>query len=401
MSILSSFTDKAQNTGQGMLDKGATAVGFGNKKQKQSLEESRQLSDAQRADMTGQSADITSAGKDYMGGLKSSYGDYTKQRDQYTSDYLKGLSGLQDQATSQANDARKTYSTDIQPRMKGMMEDAQKEASGAMTLAEAGDPNNAVAKSVRDMYEQQAVAEGNRGKADVGVLSSLGAQATAQQLGGMPALTGSGMQLLQARNMSQASGAYTNAQNRMQGLRDQGLNQGFAQSSAQYDRGQAAKDRYTKSVGNFEGSMNNNLAREKDFRGEQEGYDATKMGVGLGNSREDLGFNQGLAGQQYGINQADTLRNMGISADYYGSGQTAIQNQIAMQNADASQRRGILGGMITAGSAAAGGVAGGPQGAAQGAQAGSAVSAGFNNPQSNANYQAPGNYSQRYAGYAQ
>lgn len=120
----------------------------------------------------------------------------------------------------------------------------EKEAKARMTMAQAQDPNNPVAVAFRNFYEQQAGAEGKKGLADVGVLSALGAQATAGQMGGGVPMTTGAMQALQAQNMGQSGQAFANVQKRMQGLRDQGIAQGWAQTEAAYGRGQDALNRF-------------------------------------------------------------------------------------------------------------------------------------------------------------
>lgn len=63
-------------------------------------------------------------------------------------------SELQNEAERQSEDATKVYNT-LTPRYEDVMNEAQAEAAGAMTLQQSMDPNNKVAAGTRDLYGQQ------------------------------------------------------------------------------------------------------------------------------------------------------------------------------------------------------------------------------------------------------
>jgi len=152
------------------------------------------------------------------------------------------------------------------------MEQADQNASQAMSLKDAGDMNNPVQQGVRAFFERQAVNQGRAGMQDVGMLQSLGAQANAQQMGVGAPMTGAQMMMMQQGNAAQAGQAFANTQKRMQNLRDQGIAQGLNQSNMQYDRGQQAVDTAARQRQNFMGAEQSDQERRKGNRGEQYGF---------------------------------------------------------------------------------------------------------------------------------
>lgn len=272
---------------------------------------------------------------------------------QYDKGYLKQTAGLEKEAQDQANNATAVYKNDISPRFKQIMENAGQEARGAMTLQEAGDPNNRVQQAVRAMYDQQGEGVRKQGLADSGVLAAMGAQATAQQMGVGGPMTGSQMQLLSANNAQQGGQAFARAQQNMQRLKEQGIDRGFTESSNQYARGVDAKDFYNRSIANYEGAMDNDIARQRGFRQERGGLQSQMQGVRMGGQGRELGYNnQVYGGQQQAINQA-----------------------IAQANADNAARSA----MATAGMQAAGTFFGGMYGGKDGAAAGGQFGQGAGN----------------------
>lgn len=300
-----------------------------------------------------------------------------KELDQYKGikDYnVREYMGVQDQlrrdAEAQAQDARQTYTNTIQPQLKNAMETARSNASQAMTLSQAGDPNNQIHQAVRGLYDQQAQGVRQQGLADYGVLAALGNQATAGQMGTGAPMTGAQTQLLQSANLGQASLAYNRAQQQMARLKEQGIEKGFQESDRQYQRGTEARDAYNRSIGNFESAMDRNLDREKGFRDTRQAYAADKMGVHLGSARENLGLEQGYAGLEHQLNTGNSQRMLGALSDYYGGYQQGLANQIAGANASNAARAGLFGAGITAAGTIGGAMIGGPAGAAAGAAAG-------------------------------
>lgn len=350
-------------------------MGMDTSKQEKELEKSKKIRERQYADTQGVLG--TMAGYDQT---------YDKQADQYTGSYLRKVNALEDEANDQAKSAQRTYSNNIQPRFKGIMEQAGRDARHAMSLKEAGNPNNSVHRAVRGMYDQQAQNVGRQGLADVGVLNAMGAQATAQQMGVGGPMTNAQMQLMQANNMQQSGAAYARAQQQMDRLREQGIERGFQESDAQYARGQMAKDRYERSIGNYEGAMDRNIDRQRGFRGERQALGADIFGTSLGRARDRRDTHMGIS-----------QRQLGAMNNYYAGQQEGVAQKIALQNANNAAQAQIIGGVLGAGGTAAGAYYGGAGGAQQGGQAGrniggAGAQAQAPTPSYQYNYQQPATY---------
>lgn len=327
-------------------------------------------------------------------GYQSSYmGDYNKAQS--------NLKKLKDDASAQAKDASKTYSNTIKPELVNAMEDAKKQAGQAMSLKDAGNPNNAVHKAVREMYDKQAAGVGKQGLADAGVLSALGAQSLAGQLGG-GTFTGGQMQAMAGANLSQSGQAYARAQQRMNDLRQQGIDRGFDESAAQYERGERARDRYSGSIMNIQNAQGANIAQQQGLRGEIGGYDNQSYGMAQDKNAMYLGTQGGMAGLGYAQKQGQSARELGRIGDYYGGQQAGIAGRMGQSGA---QSGGIMGMIGQIGGSAAGGYFGGPGGAAAGGAAGKqALSGGSSQapagqPSGNQGVQAGGGYYNYGNGY--
>ena len=227
----------------GFLSGGATAlkkIGYKAPKVKVGGAIGKAINEGNLTDITGaqQTAKIDQ-------GIGGWYGDITgknagkKESDRLRAEQTKMFGQLSEQEKAMTAAEQANYNRMADPSLG-----IESEAKSRMTMAQAQDPNNPVAVAFRNFYEQQATGEKNKGLADVGVLSALGAQATAGQLGGGIPMTTGGMQALQAQNMGQSGQAFANVQKRMQALRDQGIAQGWAQTDKSYDRGQQALGRY-------------------------------------------------------------------------------------------------------------------------------------------------------------
>jgi len=311
---------------------------------------------------------------------------YQAGRDSKLRDMYRDIDQLRGQSESQGSDARKTYSNTIQPRLKGIMETAGNEAGDAMTLKQAGDPNNAIHTAVRDMYGQQAQGVQKQGMADFGVMSALGAQAAAGQFGA-PMTQGQQANIYSA-NQSQAGEAYAQAQRRMNDLKQQGIDRGFDESNRQYERGQGAKDRYRQSIGDVAGAERDFHQGQRGFRDEQYGYGADKFGLGMGRVSEDYGLDQQRSGIKHGQVYGKGERDLTAMGNRYGTGQQILGNRMA---ADAGARQGFGSFLGSMGGAAMGGWAGAAGSAAAGSQAGGS--------RQNNNAQA-GNDTRNYSNYA-
>jgi hypothetical protein len=247
---------------------------------------------------------------------KAATDKYRLARNPVYEKYQTQLTDLSTKAGDQAKDATKTYDNQIQPRLLSIMNQAQTESGGAMSLKDAGDPNNSVNQAWRGMYEQQAQGVGKRALADVGVMNSLGAQATANQLGGMGgAVSTNAMLALQGQNMGQSGQAYARAQQQMQGLRDQVLEVGRQESNSQYNRGQAAKDRYTGSVRDFAGADADYQDRMAGYRGEQGGYSDKSFGAGKDLASDDFGIDRDRTSLEADITRTQATDDFGINKE--------------------------------------------------------------------------------------
>lgn len=321
-------------------------------------------------DTQGVLGKMNKSDSDYLSKMKTGMDTYQASRAPIVSDYIGKQKDLEDQATNQARDASVAYSSEIQPRLKGIMEQSQQQADQAMSLQDAGDPNNKVQQAVRSMYNNQASEVGKRGLQDVGVLNALGSQATSNQMSSSGApTTGSQLQLLNANNQSQSGAAFAKTQQQMQGLRQQGIDQGFTQSANQYDRGVNAKNAYSNSVGAYGAGVDQNIARQQNLRGEQQGYNSDIFGTNLGVAREDYGMGTGYDTLNHNLDQGQGERAIGSINQKYGGQQQTIKDQIAQANASNAAKAGYF----KAGAQAVGTGIGSYFGGAAGGQAGNSM----------------------------
>ena len=351
----------------GVQSAASKAVGWDRSKQKDLAEQSGRLSDQEINDRQGVLDQMSAADRQYSANYGSRMDEYLGKSQKSGMTYRDTLARNQQQARDQATNAQTTYTNDIQPRLKSTMEDAQRQAGSAMSLADAGDPNNSVHKAVRGMYDEQAQGVGKQGVADYGVLSALGAQATQNTMGAGGPMTGAQMQLSQAQNQQAASRAYAISRQRMDALKQQGIDRGFEQSNAQYNRGQDAKDRYERSIGNYEGGMDRNIARQGRFRDEDTGYGQGIMGVERGLAQEEFQGRDSVDSLNRQNAYGQSNRALSQLDARYGNQQSQIANQMAQANAENAARSGMFGGILQAGAAGAGAYFGGAQGAQTGA----------------------------------
>jgi len=308
--------------------------------------------------------------KAYRGSIKTSGQTYLDTIKGNAGTYKEKLGGLMREAEGQSKSVENTYSNTIQPQLKSMLDDAQREASGAMTLQQAGDPNNAVHQATRNMFNTEASNVQNQGLAASGVLGSLGAQNASMAFGANGPMTVGQQQALYAASQGQAGQAFANAQRKMNDLRQQGILQGYVESDRQYQRGQGAKDRHRQAVGDVSGAEADYLQRTKGLREERGRGAADVMGIdtGLANAERDYKMDVAGADKQNAYNKANrdtAVVNARISA------QQALQNAMAGgRNAVMQQNAQYAGAAGTVGGAVAGGYFGGPAGAAAGSAAG-------------------------------
>lgn len=282
---------------------------------------------------------------------------YLDQAKYLVDDYGRSLDALGQQAAGQATDARQTYSNSILPAYKEAMQTAQKNASQAMTLAEAGDPNNPIMKGIRQLYNQQGESVRKQGQQDFGVLSSLGAQAAQGQFGASGPMTAGMMGQIYGANQAQAGDAYARAQQRVYDLQNQGLDKSFDQSNQIYQFGQQAQGRYSDTIKDLQGGQsqqNDLLARLRD---EQSGYSGDRLGAYAGLNTDTLNTN--LLGSSIGKDVAYASGNRNQNAINQRSGvaqqgvNTELQGQMANAGATTQLLSSLLGSVGTVAGAAA------------------------------------------------
>lgn len=277
-------------------------------------------------------ASMDSADSVYANKYGSLSENYLSSMGKNKDDYLRQSSFLADESKKMASDAKATYSNDIQPRMKNIMEDAQKEAASAMSLKDAMDPNNSVMKGVRELYDQRAKGAKTQGMQDFGVMSALGAQAAQGQFGAMPMTSGM-MGQIYSQNQRQASEAVARASQRARDLEDQGMERSFDQSNRMYEYGVGARDRYSKTVGDYEASNKAYQDQMKGYRDEQSGYASDRFGVQSGYDRDVFDTRMGGADIDREKAYNKGTRDLNALYSYYGMDQQAANNLLAAQNA--------------------------------------------------------------------
>lgn len=405
MSTLGDWGQKSSNYYESRIDKPfRKATGHDESDFRAKEAESRAVQEGQNEKTKGVLSGMTDADNRYYRDVEAGADRYLRDTRSYGNEYLTKQQGLADEAADQAKNAQSTYSNDIQPRQKGMMEDAQRNSNSAMTLQDAMNPNNKVAQGVRNLYNDEGEAIRKQGLADSGVLAAMGAQATAGQLGGMPVFTGSNLQTLNSQNQRQSGEAYAQAAQRMQALREQGLGKSIDQSNLMYDKGQQAKDRYAGTISDFEGGMDRNLARSQDARMEQQGYAADRMGVQRGMAGDTYDIGGQNANLQHDLSMGQGQREMGYFGQEAAGQQANIANEMGrLQNSGFRGSKQMIPAILGAVMGKGGGGGGGGQQAPVGnqnyqnpSQGGGGVAGGMNTQYSGGSY-GPPNQDQYYA----
>lgn len=255
------------------------------------------------------------------------------------------VQGMMNDARKQGQDARAVYTNTISPNLMSIMEGAKGEAANAMTLQQAQDPNNPVAQAFRQFYDKQAAGTQQAGMATAGTMQALGAQALAGQIGGGMPVTGGQLQALQAGYGAQAGQAMAQTQQQMERLRQQGLEQGWLQTQAAYDRGQGAKDRYRQGLGDIQGAQGQYLAGQQGLRGEMAGY---------GQGRLESKYRGGQAAYEAGM--SPLMRKMGMVSQEGDIRRGIYGSRAQIEAGEAAGKSQMLGGVF---GGFAGGFAGG------------------------------------------
>lgn len=354
---------------RGSLEDVSSNLGFSSRKENEAEDAAREATEAGYESTKGYLDKMATQEDAYYGDLYNRGISYRDARNKRMNDYANELDTLRGEVEGQAKRADETYSNTVLPELKNIMERAKTDSADAMSLKEAGDPNNAVQRAVRDLYDQQAQGVGKQGLADSGVLQAMGAQSIAGQLGSSP-MTGGQMASLFGASQSQAGQAYSRAQGQMQRLREQGLERGFSESDKQFQRGQQAHERYRQGVGDYEGAAGRREQMASGFRGEKRDLGREKYGTNLSAQDFDYGFTQGMADTQQGMKMGQLQRGMGAAQDYYGGLAGQAQGNLAAAQANQSGKIGVWGNLAAAGVQAAGSAAGGGGGGGGGGQAG-------------------------------
>jgi hypothetical protein len=346
---------------------------------------------------------LSQADKDYLSGRTKTVQDYTRSTTAAESQFQEKLREAEDISRGNLTNARETYKT-LSPMHRDVMNTAKTEADSAMSLRDYMDPNNRVQSAYRDLYnkegasmrgryETQAQNEQRQGVADYGVLSSLGAQAAANQSVG-PMTVGQQMANMAVANR-QAGEAFANTQRRMQLLRDygmqgedalrgQGLAAGERASDKAYEAGRLSREDLSRRMADFEGFEDRNIGRTTgisdrlvNLGGQTLGSQGRVRDTRAGGEREiqdlsrantygDVGRRGSLSRTMLEDISALSDKRMGRSDVGLQRELGTIANQRADRERDEAIRKGMFAGAINVAGTAAGGMMGGPQGAATG-----------------------------------
>jgi len=246
-------------------------------------------------------------------------------------DFQKAQQGLEEEAKKQSADSNTVYK-DLSTRQEGSMNQAQTNSQAAMTLKDYMDPNNAQMTGVRQLYDTRAQQERQRGLADYGVLSALGAQAGGLANQGPMTV---GQQMANVAQSSRGAGeAYANTQRRMQALQDQGMERAFDQNDKFYNAGQEAQCTYTTPSITAMLSPTRTRERGQALRGERSGYQTNVAG-----SRQRAEANRFTNEGEKASNQR------GVTTNKAGRALNTANSKYQMTSALANQMLGLKSGI--------------------------------------------------------
>jgi hypothetical protein len=351
----------------------------------------------------------------YLQGTGRTLDEWAGQGQTSERKYQGALDRARDVENQNMTRASNTYTT-MNPMYRDAMDAARENAQLAMTLKDYMDPNNQVAAGTRNLYnqegegsfqryEQQAQNEQRQGLANYGVMSSLGAQAAANAMGGQgPMTVGQQMASMATANQAAAEG-YANTQRRLQSLRDQGmsnrealrqlgLDRGFERTDKAYEAGRLAKEDAARRMGEYEAFQDRDIGRRSGISdrltgiaGERRGSEQRaaevlrlaeqgKLDLGRGVDMDRLARETGLSKEELEYANAISDIRSGRS-DVNLEGRIAdIQDRLAAINAQDEGRRAVLTGALSAGGSILGGMGkggGGLLGSLSGAPAPGAV----------------------------
>ena len=322
---------------QGMVD--TSGIGLGGAKD--AIGQIGGLAQQQYDDMSGINNTLDEAGNNYVTGLKGATDTLINHTNATTGAYQGSQQGLSNQAATAGLELG-AQNREQDNAMGTLQTRAMANAGQAMSLADAGNVNNAVQTGTRNLYnaeganqrsnynnegagrnaayqaeganrrnayntegdtqegayEAKAQGIGREGLAASGMLASLGGQAMAGQMGGASPMTGGQLAAMQGANMSRAGQAYGRAQQQMQGMRDQGMNRKMDQRN----QGMGAETQARAQGMSTETAMRGQgLANESSLRGRgiEQGFDQSAAQYGRGQDAQGLAA--GIVGQRSGM----------------------------------------------------------------------------------------------------
>jgi hypothetical protein len=236
---------------------------------------------------------------------------------EYESKYRDATQNLYKKSESAEQFSDDQYKNIINKNLRQNVDQNRRNAGQAMTLAEAGDVNNSIHRSVRGLYDERADQSRKTGTQDYGILAALGAQATGNAINGP--MTAGQLQGLQSANLGRANTAYQRALQRAQDLEDQGIAQGFVQSDAQYKRGVGERQMWQDSVNNLNNQQINFDASQGALRNEQGAILSDQRGSYERQEANRSGNTHGMNDAQFQNAQADVHRRRNSWYEYYNT----------------------------------------------------------------------------------
>jgi nitrate reductase assembly molybdenum cofactor insertion protein NarJ len=359
---------------------GRIPLSYSAEEAKKKAKKASDQSNAAASDLYSQTEEVnkglTEADTKYSQNFDTKSKNYLYKANHIADEYKSKIGQLDQESKSQAKDATQTYTNDLLPAYKDAMSKAKTNADQAMSLSEASDPNNPIMKQIRELYDQQAKQardvygeQGDtvrrQGQADFGVLSALGAQASAGQFGAAPGiLTAGQMGQIANANQGQASGAYAKAQQRVYDLQQQGLNRSmdlqsaglgrsFDQSNHLYDAGQQAQGRYSDTVKDYQGGSGAYYDQQSRFRDEGAGYAGNNMTVDAGLNSDRFNIDMMGGDITKGNAYAGGGREQQALNQKHGVQQQNINNTLQTEMAGQNSQNQMLGGLLSAGATVA------------------------------------------------
>lgn len=291
----------------------------------------------------GLNTEFDAADKKYKDDFTKWSDDYTTKATGFVGTYKQEIDKLKAQSEGQASDNTSTYTNDILPAWKQLMEQGSADSASAMSLEEYNDPNSEFRRAWEDQYKREGYEARDQGLRDFGVLSSLGAQAAQGQLGaaGSPLTAGAQGQIY-ASNQRQSGEAFSRAQKRMFDLISQGKQVSREEADKAYGAGERAQTRFGQTAAGMQGASSQYGQDQMRYRDELGGYAGDMLGVDSA-LNTDL-YNMGMTGA--GIDKGNVYAGKGREQDLhnmiYGGQQTSSNNQAAAQQANYANQAKLI-----------------------------------------------------------